>query len=132
MGVETKNIEEVIAEEKIKFIRSLEKSLQNEPEYKEIKEYLENDHDKKMQYLQTVALKYTKAHELPVANTLELNEYNSYTSKHREMIGGQWSEAKSNPTGVSYYSSSVRNSRYKHFALGEDSKKQHLENLKVI
>lgn len=117
MGADTISIEEVIAQEKMKFIKALEKSLQNEPDYKEIKEYLENDPDKKLKYLQTVALKYTKAQELPVANTLELNEYNSYTSKNREMIGGQWSDVKSSPARVSNYSSSVRNSRYKHFAL---------------
>jgi len=131
MGNGSIDIEEVLEKENKHILKTLEKTLQFEPEYLEIKDSLEKDPKLKIQLLQTIALKYNKINPISSSNLLELSEHNSFSAKHNSGAKRGWSEVKSNPTGSSNYSSSVRNSRY-HNGLDEESKREYFHNLKVI
>lgn len=128
IGTAESDIQAFIDREHEKYIKHLERTLQAEPEYNEIKEFIDHHPEEKKKYLKTIALKYTQGSPIPLGEPLELNEYNSFTSKHK---GNRvWSETKSNPNRESHYSSSVRNSRYK--AMDEEGKRSYFQNLKVI
>lgn len=133
LAPKTVDLEHVIQQENEKYLKTLEKTLQNEPEYEEIKHYIDQHPDEKEKYLQTIALKYNpKLTPVKPVSDFELKEYNSFTSKHAGKGSRGWSEVKSNPTHDSHYSSSVRHSRYRAMGLNDQSKKDYFRNLRVI
>ena len=133
MGYEAKDVDPIIDKIKISQIQTLEKALENDPEYMKMKQFLEKNPELKMKYLSTLALNRSQLSPIPHENNLEVGEYNSMTTKHKQVKGSRgWSEIKSNPTRGSQYSNSVRNSRYKAMGLDENSKKEYFHNLKVI
>jgi len=131
MGDDKVDIAQILEKENKLMLKTLERTLQYEPEYLEIKDSLDKDPQMKIQLLQTIALKYNKISPISSSNLLELNEHNSFTTKNSKGAKRGWSEAKSSITGISNYSSSVRNSKY-HNGLDEESKKEYFHNLKVI
>lgn len=113
-------------------MHKLEKEIENEPEYGEIKHILEKDPEMKLKYIKELALKRSQMSPLPRGETFVTNEYSSFTSKNKPKGSRGWSEVKSNPTGGSEYSFSVTNHRYKLLGLDDNSRKEYFHNLKVI
>ena len=132
MGDQTADLDQLITKETEKYLKALEKTLQNDPEYEEIQNFIKEHPDQKIQYLKTIGLKYSQVAPLPKEVLEDLNGYNSFTTKHKERGGRGWSEVKSNPARGSHYSNSVRHSRYKAMGLDEMSKKEFFQNLRVI
>ena len=133
MGYKGKDIDSVIERIKNKQIQALEKALENDPEYNQMKDFLEKNPELKMKYLSTLALNKSQINPIPMNNILDVQEHNSLTAKNNQAKGSRgWSEVKSNPTRGSDYSNSVRNSRYKAMGLDDKTKKEYFNNLKVI
>lgn len=125
MGHGAMNIDSVIEIEHQKNVKRLEKTLVNDPEYKQMKPFLEQRPELKEKYLNTLILNRSQMSPEPVKNLLEGRGKTAKQNSSRE-----WSEGKSRPAETTHFSSSVRNSRYKH--LDEKAKQEYFHNLKVI
>lgn len=133
MSNKADNIDSVIERLKAKQIQSLEKALENDPEYNKMKEFIDKNPELKMKYLSTLAQNQSQHNPILLTSNGEFGEINSLTTKHVHIKGSRgWSEVKSNPTRGSDYSNSVRNSRSKAMALDDKTRKEYFHNLKVI
>jgi hypothetical protein len=129
-GTENKDLSEVINKEYEKQVKHLEKTFQNDPEYKQIQQLIVDHPEQKLYYLQTIASKYTKELTLDSPDYLSVNERSNIVNKHHSIDASQgWSEAKSNNFKLTGFPNSVRNSRY---AKDDISKSGHSSNLRII
>lgn len=132
MASESIDIPQFIQKEKDKYLKRLEKTLEIDHEYKELKSFI-NEHPEKERNLSIIAKKYNMDTSLLKNNCLEINDNNSFTTKHQSVEhSSMWSESKSSNPKSTLYSTSVRHDRYKAMGLDENTKNEYFKNLKVI